>query len=161
MSNRTKNALNPIFEQRDVEIDQEPLPETRQAEIRQHLRVVHRQESLDALDLDEQFVRSGGKGGQNVNKVATCVVLRHRPSGLQVKCQEARSQAMNRFLARRLLCEKLDTLRRGAASAAEQARERIRRQKRKRSKRAKEKMLASKHAQGEKKAQRRRVGSDE
>ena len=112
-------------------------------------------------ELDEQFVRSGGKGGQNVNKVATCVVLRHRPSGLQVKCQEARSQAMNRFLARRLLCEKLDTLRRGAASAAEQARERIRRQKRKRSKRAKEKMLASKHAQGEKKAQRRRVGSDE
>ena len=112
-------------------------------------------------ELDEKFVRSGGKGGQNVNKVATCVVLRHRPSGLQVKCQEARSQAMNRFLARRLLCEKLDTLRRGAASAAEQARERIRRQKRKRSKRAKEKMLASKHAQGEKKAQRRRVGSDE
>ena len=108
-------------------------------------------------ELDEQFVRSGGTGGQNVNKVATCVVLRHRPSGLQVKCQEARSQAMNRFLARRLLCEKLDTQRRGAASAAEQARERIRRQKRKRSKRAKEKMLATKHAQGEKKALRRPI----
>jgi hypothetical protein len=99
-------------------------------------------------DLDEQFVRSGGKGGQNVNKVATCVVLRHRQSGLQVKCQEARSQAMNRFLARRLLCEKLDAQRRGMASAVEQARERIRRQKRKRSKRAKDKMLATKHAQG-------------
>ena len=112
-------------------------------------------------ELDEQFVRSGGKGGQNVNKVATCVVLRHRPSGLQVKCQEARSQAMNRFLARRLLCEKLDAQRRGVARAAEQARERIRRQKRKRSKRAKEKMLASKRAQGEKKALRRPIGGDE
>ena len=108
-------------------------------------------------DLEESFVHSGGKGGQNVNKVATCVVLRHRPSGLQVKCQEARSQAMNRFLARRLLCEKLDAQRRGVASAAEQARERIRRQKRKRSKRAKEKMLATKHAQGEKKTLRRSV----
>ena len=108
-------------------------------------------------DLDEQFVRSGGKGGQNVNKVATCVVLAHRPSGLQVKCQEARSQAMNRFLARRLLCEKLDEKQRGAASAAEQARERIRRQKRRRSKRAKEKMLQNKRAQGEKKSLRRPV----
>jgi len=112
-------------------------------------------------DLEESFVRSGGKGGQNVNKVATCVVLRHRPSGLQVKCQEERSQAMNRFLARRLLCEKLDERMRGAASAAEQAREKIRRQKRRRTRRAKEKMLSAKHAQGEKKAQRRRVGSDE
>jgi protein subunit release factor B len=112
-------------------------------------------------DLDEQFVRSGGKGGQNVNKVATCVVLRHRPTGVQVKCQEARSQAMNRFLARRLLCEKLDTLRRGAASAAEQARERIRRQKRRRSRRAKEKMLAQKHARSETKALRRPVRAGE
>jgi protein subunit release factor B len=108
-------------------------------------------------DLEETFVRSGGKGGQNVNKVATCVVLRHRPSGLSVKCQESRSQGMNRFLARRLLCDKLDAKQRGAASAAEQARERIRRQKRRRSRRAKEKMLAGKHAQAEKKAARRPV----
>ena len=112
-------------------------------------------------ELDEQFVRSGGKGGQNVNKVATCVVLRHRPSGLQVKCQEARSQAMNRFLARRLLCEKLDTQRRGVASAAEQARERIRRQKRRRSRRAKQRMLAGKRARAETKALRRTPSADE
>ena len=111
-------------------------------------------------DLDEQFVRSGGKGGQNVNKVATCVVLRHTPSGLLVKCQASRSQAMNRFLARRLLCEKLDERVRGIASAAEQARERIRRQKRRRSRRAKEKMLAGKRAQAEKKAARRPVVDD-
>jgi protein subunit release factor B len=112
-------------------------------------------------DLEEQFVRSGGKGGQNVNKVATCVVLVHQPTGLQVKCQEARSQAMNRFLARRLLCEKLDAKVRGAASAAEQARERIRRQKRRRSRRAKEKMLEAKRARSETKAARRPVGRDE
>jgi hypothetical protein len=67
---------------------------------------------------------------------------------------------MNRFLARRLLCEKLDERRRGVASAAEQARARIRRQKRRRSRRAKEKMLAQKHAQGEKKALRRPVGAE-
>ena len=111
-------------------------------------------------DLEETFVRSGGKGGQNVNKVATCVVLRHRPSGLSVKCQESRSQGMNRFLARRLLCDKLDAKQRGAASAAEQERERIRRQKRRRSRRAKEKMLAGKHAHAEKKAARRPVRED-
>ena len=108
-------------------------------------------------DLDESYVHSGGKGGQNVNKVATCVVLVHRPSGLMVKCQAERSQAMNRFLARRLLCDKLDAQRRGAASAAEQARERIRRQKRRRSRRAKAKMLADKRSIGEKKALRRAV----
>jgi peptide chain release factor len=112
-------------------------------------------------DVEEQFVRSGGKGGQNVNKVATCVVLQHRPSGVQVKCQEARSQAMNRFLARRLLCEKLDARIRGMASAAEQAREKVRRQKRRRSRRAKAKMLAEKRVQGEKKALRRAVRGEE
>ncbi len=120
---------------------------------------------MDALgireaDLDEQFVRSGGKGGQNVNKVATCVVLVHRPSGLMVKCQAERSQAMNRFLARRLLCEKLDAQQRGAASAAEQARERIRRQKRRRSRRAKAKILADKRAHAEKKSMRRPVSGE-
>jgi protein subunit release factor B len=111
-------------------------------------------------DLEEQFVRSGGKGGQNVNKVATCVVLRHAPSGIQVKCQTERSQAMNRFLARRLLCDKLEARLRGVASAAEQERERIRRRKRRRSRRAKEKMLAGKRLQSAKKVLRRPVGDD-
>lgn len=110
--------------------------------------------------LDEAFVRSGGKGGQNVNKVATCVVLRHRPTGTLVKCQEARSQAMNRFLARRLLCERLEAARDGRASAAQQAVERVRRQKRKRSRRAKEKMLAGKHARAEVKVLRRAPPGD-
>jgi protein subunit release factor B len=112
-------------------------------------------------DLEERFVRSGGKGGQNVNKVATCVVLRHVPSGFAVKCQEARTQAMNRFLARRLLLEKIEADRLGRASRREQEIERVRRQKRKRSKRAKEKMLEGKRAQSEKKAARRAVARDE
>jgi protein subunit release factor B len=111
--------------------------------------------------LEERFVRSGGKGGQNVNKVATCVVLRHLPSGVVVKCQEARTQAMNRFLARRRLADAIDARRRGEASAREQAIARVRRQKRRRSRRAKEKVLAAKHAQAEKKAMRRQPGAEE
>jgi protein subunit release factor B len=106
-------------------------------------------------DLIERFVRSGGRGGQNVNKVATCVVLRHLPTGVAIKCQEARTQAMNRFLARRRLAEVIEARVRGAASAREQEIQRIRRQKRRRSRRAQERVLASKRAQSEKKAMRR------
>ncbi len=111
-------------------------------------------------DLEEHFVRSGGKGGQNVNKVATCVVLRHAPSGVAVKCQQERSQAMNRFLARRELVRKLEARARGIADDAARERARIRRQKRRRSKRAQEKRLASKHAQAEKKEARRAPRDD-
>src|SRR5262245_16865095 len=122
-----------------------------------------RMESLGIreADLEEQFVRSGGKGGQNVNKVATCVVLRHIPSGILVKCQAERSQAMNRFLARRLLVERLDAHVRGVAEARAAERSRIRRQKRRRSRRAKEKMLAGKHARAEIKATRRPPRDDD
>lgn len=112
-------------------------------------------------DLDESFVRSGGKGGQNVNKVSTCVVLVHRPTGTSVKCQESRTQAMNRYLARKLLVDKIDRAVRGAASDEEQRIERLRRQKRRRSRRAKDKMLAAKHARSDTKAKRAPVRGDE
>ena len=106
-------------------------------------------------DLEERFIRSSGPGGQNVNKVATCVVLRHRPSGLEVRCQRERSQALNRFLARRALLARLEAQRLGELSAEAQRIAKIRRQKRKRSKRAKEKMLAAKRLRAEKKSLRR------
>lgn len=95
-------------------------------------------------DLEEKFVHSQGKGGQKVNKTATCVYLKHLPTGLEVKCQQERSQALNRFLARRILVEKLEEKLRGEESLEKQKIEKIRRQKRKRSKRSKEKMLADK-----------------
>jgi len=106
-------------------------------------------------EIEETFVRSGGHGGQNVNKTSTCVMLLHRPTGLQVKCQETRQQGLNRFIARRLLLDKIEQRRTGRI-ATEQARiEKIRRQKRRRSRRAKERMLADKARHGQKKAARR------
>lgn len=106
-------------------------------------------------DLEEHFVRSSGRGGQHVNKVATCVVLTHRPSGLTVRCQEERSQGLNRFLARRRLVDKMEERLLGEASRRRQEIAKIRRQKRKRSKRAKEKILAGKRHRAEIKEQRR------
>jgi protein subunit release factor B len=111
-------------------------------------------------DLEESFVHSGGKGGQNVNKVATCVVLVHRPSGVAVKCQRERTQLANRLVARRLLAEKLEAIRLGRQSARQQEQEKIRRQKRRRSRRSKQRMLRDKHAQSDKKALRGPVGDD-
>ena len=106
-------------------------------------------------DIEESFVRSGGHGGQNVNKLATCVMLVHRPTGLQVKCQATRHQGLNRFIARRLLLDKVERMRTGRV-ASERARiEKIRRQKRKRSRRARDRMLADKSHQSDKKAARR------
>ena len=111
-------------------------------------------------DIEETFVRSGGHGGQKVNKSASCVMLLHRPMGLRVKCQTTRHQALNRFLARRLLLDKIERLQRGFI-AAEQARiEKIRRQKRRRSRRAKQRMLADKSHHAAKKELRRPVGLD-
>jgi protein subunit release factor B len=107
-------------------------------------------------ELRETFVRSSGPGGQKVNKTSSCVQLVHVPTGLSVKCQQERSQLLNRFLARRILLDRIERLQRGLVEAEKMRHERIRRQKRKRSKRAKEKILQDKHYQAEKKVQRAR-----
>jgi len=105
-------------------------------------------------DIIEKFIRSQGKGGQKVNKTSSCVYLKHKLSGIEVKCQRERSQVLNRFLARRTLVNKIETLIKGKASAEQKRIEKIRRQKRKRSKRAKEKMLRDKAKRSQKKEQR-------
>jgi protein subunit release factor B len=111
-------------------------------------------------DVEESFVRSGGHGGQNVNKTSTCVMLLHRPTGLQVKCQATRQQGLNRFIARRLLLDKIEALKRGYVAAQRAEIEKIRRQKRRRSRRAKNRMLADKSHHADKKESRRPVGMD-
>ena len=125
------------------------------------LEALMRRLQVREADLQESFTRAGGPGGQNVNKVSTCVVLRHRPSGLVVRCQRERSQALNRFLARQLLLRRLELQRFKRESEEAQRIAKIRRQKRKRSKRAKEKLLQLKWHRAKKKALRRRPGSHE
>jgi protein subunit release factor B len=105
-------------------------------------------------DIVEKFIRSQGKGGQKVNKASTCVYLKHLPTGIEVKCQRERSQAINRFLARRILADKIESMILGKKSEEEQRIEKIRRQKRKRSKRAQLKILEAKRKHSEKKKAR-------
>jgi len=111
-------------------------------------------------DIDEHFVRSSGAGGQKVNKTSTCVMLLHRPTGIQVKCQKERSQALNRFLARRLLLDKIEKKLSRTRTEAEQKIAKIRRQKRKRSRRAKLRLLADKRHRSELKSLRGGVRSE-
>jgi peptide chain release factor len=91
-------------------------------------------------DLEESFIRSSGPGGQHVNKTSTCVRLSHRPTGLSVKVQQSRSQGLNRFLARRLLADRVEQQLRGEAAAPDQQGAKIRRQKQRRARRTKQKL---------------------
>lgn len=102
-------------------------------------------------DLIEKFILGSGRGGQKINKTSSCVYLKHIPTGIEVKCQQGRSREMNRYYARKELCQRLEDKDKNIQSERQQAAEKIRRQKRRRSRRSKEKMLADKKHHAEKK----------
>ncbi|MFH1957728.1 MAG: peptide chain release factor-like protein [bacterium] len=105
-------------------------------------------------DIVEKFTRGSGKGGQKINKTSSCVYIKHIPTGISVKCSSDRAQSVNRFLARRILTDKIDSLRNKAVSDLQKKIYKMRKQKRKRSKKAKEKILRLKRIVSEKKALR-------
>ena len=126
---------------------------------RKNLELKMQKFGIKEKDIEERFIRAGGPGGQKINKTSVCVHLKHAPTGIEVKCAQDRSRAMNRFFARRRLAEKIEEKVMGKKAEKRQLAEKIRRQKRKRSKRAKEKILRDKKMQSEKKSLRKKVNS--
>jgi len=111
-------------------------------------------------DITESFVRSSGPGGSNANKTSTCVYLKHIPTGIEVKCQRERSQVLNRYLARCILAQKIESgIKKGLAEEARR-KEKLRRQKRRRSQKSKLRMLEEKHRHSQKKLLRKKVSLD-
>lgn len=106
-------------------------------------------------DIEEKFIRARGPGGQKIHKTSSAVYLHHLPTGIELKCQQTRSQALNRYFARKRLVKELANRIEGEKSEEQQRREKIRRQKRRRSRRAKQKMLENKKKQSEKKQLRK------
>lgn len=135
---------------------QNPVSQEKLAQLALRFAALGIQES----DLLEKFVRGSGAGGQKINKTSNCVFLKHLPSGVCIKCQEDRSRELNRFLARRYLCETLEAIRDGRASAKSQAIEKMRRQKRRRSRRSKQRSIADKRAHSTTKSLRRPPAPD-
>lgn len=111
-------------------------------------------------DVEEQFIRGAGAGGQKINKTSSTVWLRHRPTGVEVRCQRERSQTVNRLLAWTELAGKLEWQRAEAANAAQAARELARRQKRQKSRGQKARMIAAKKHRAKHKSARGRVSGE-
>lgn len=133
-----------------------PVSEAKQADLLRRMATYHVREE----ELIENFIRGSGAGGQKINKTSSCVQLIHPPTKVEVKCQTSRSQALNRFLARRLLVDEIARRVDGIRSEERKRIEKIRRQKRKRSRRAKEKMLGDKSKMSEKKRLRKITAKD-
>jgi len=112
-------------------------------------------------DLVEKFILGSGSGGQKINKTSSCVYLKHEPTGLEVKCQANRSREMNRYHARKELCDRVEEIRLGKAAARQQEMEKVRRQKRRRSRRSKQRSVADKRLLSQKKSLRRSPGRDD
>ena len=128
---------------------------TKLKELRKKMHIA----GIHEKDMDESFVRSSGPGGQNVNKVSTCVVLHHRPTGIRVKAQQARSQGLNRYQARCTLLERIEQRQRAVQQNVITDREKRKRQNRKRGRAEKERMLEQKHRRTEKKEFRKKIRS--
>lgn len=133
-----------------------PVTPEKQETLRQRMEAL----GIAEGDLLEKFVRGSGAGGQKINKTNNCVFLKHLPSGVCVKVQMDRSRELNRFLARRELCDQLEGIREGRVVAKTQAIEKMRRQKRRRSRRSKQRSIADKRMLSKKKSLRRPPGQD-
>ena len=112
-------------------------------------------------DIVERFIRGTGHGGQKINKTSSCVYLHHQPSGIEIKCQAQRSREMNRFLARREICDRIEEIAEGRRSKRQQRIEKIRRQKRRRSRRQRQRDVGLKRQHGQKKELRRKPSGED
>ena len=135
---------------------QNPLSSEKTAALAQRMTTL----GIHETELLEKFVRGSGAGGQKINKTSNCVFLKHLPTGVCIKCQIDRSREMNRFLARRELCDQLEMIRDGKAIAKTHAIEKLRRQKRPRSNRSKQRSVADKRMTSQKKSMRRTPNND-
>ena len=133
-----------------------PVTPEKQAALEQRMAAL----GISEADLLEKFVRGSGAGGQKINKTSNCVFIKHLPSGVAIKCQMDRSRELNRFLARRELCEQLEGIRDGKKTAKKHAIEKMRRQKRRRSLRSKQRSVADKRKLSQKKSLRRPPSPD-
>lgn len=115
--------------------------------------------NINFAEVTEQFITGGGKGGQKINKTASCVLLKHLPTGIIVRCQKHREQSRNRLSAYKLLILKIEERIKGAESERARKIFKLRKQKQKRSKRAKEKILRQKALRGLVKNMRKPVNS--